>query len=190
MRLTSPRIPTVEPTEWTEEQRALLARKSARGRPVKNIYKTLVQHPAARQAFAPWSRYVLSDRNTLGARDREILILRTGFLARCGYEWAQHVLVARRAGLTDDEISRVKSGPSAPGWSDRERSALAAADDLHSDQFISDRTWNSLLEYYTNKQCMDIVFTVGQYTLVSMFLNSFGVQLEPGQTIDPELRGG
>ena len=29
---------------------------------------------------------------------------------------------------------------------------------------------------------MDIIFTVGQYTIVSMFLNSAGVQLESGQT--------
>lgn len=180
----------MEPAEWTEEQRALLASKTARGRPVKNIYKTLVQHPAARHAFAPWSGYILSGRNSLPARDREILILRTGFLARCGYEWAQHVLVARRAGLTDEEIGRVKAGLSAPVWSDRERSLLAAADELHSDQFVSDRTWNSLRQHYTEMQCMDIVFTVGQYTLVSMFLNSFGVQLEPGQTLDPDLRGG
>ena len=27
---------------------------------------------------------------------------------------------------------------------------------------------------------MDVVFTAGQYTQVSMFLNTFGVQLEPG----------
>jgi 4-carboxymuconolactone decarboxylase len=36
---------------------------------------------------------------------------------------------------------------------------------------------------------MDLVFTVGQYTQVSMILNSFGVQLDPGQTLDPDLDG-
>jgi len=35
---------------------------------------------------------------------------------------------------------------------------------------------------------MDLVFTVGQYTQVSMILNSFGIQVEDGQMVDPELR--
>jgi len=36
---------------------------------------------------------------------------------------------------------------------------------------------------------LDVVFTTGQYTQVSMMLNSFGVQLDPGQTLDPDLKG-
>jgi hypothetical protein len=36
---------------------------------------------------------------------------------------------------------------------------------------------------------MDMVFTAGQYTQVSMILNSLGVQLDPGQTLDPDLKG-
>ena len=35
---------------------------------------------------------------------------------------------------------------------------------------------------------MDVVFTTGQYTQVSMMLNSFGVQLDPGLTLDPDLK--
>ena len=36
---------------------------------------------------------------------------------------------------------------------------------------------------------MDLVFTAGQYTQVCMMLNSFGVQLDTGQTLDPDLKG-
>ena len=36
---------------------------------------------------------------------------------------------------------------------------------------------------------MDMVFTAGQYTQVSMMLNSFGVQLDEGQVLDPDLKG-
>jgi hypothetical protein len=35
---------------------------------------------------------------------------------------------------------------------------------------------------------MDVVFTAGQYTQVCMMLNSFGVQLDEGQTLDPDFR--
>ena len=33
-----------------------------------------------------------------------------------------------------------------------------------------------------------MVFTAGQYTQVSMILNTFGVQLDAGQTLDPDLQ--
>jgi 4-carboxymuconolactone decarboxylase len=57
---------------------------------------------------------------------------------------------------------------------------LQAADELHADAFITDATWNALAKRYNQQQLMDVVATVGQYNLVSMFLNSFGVQLDKG----------
>ena len=64
--------------------------------------------------------------------------------------------------------------PQRPG------SLLQAADELHSDTHVSNETWKELTNYFDTKQLMDIVFTVGQYNLVSMALNSFGVQLDEG----------
>ena len=57
---------------------------------------------------------------------------------------------------------------------------LGATDELHKDQRISEGTWKALSARYTDQQMMDLIFTVGQYTMVSMFLNSAEVQLEPG----------
>ena len=75
------------------------------------------------------------------------------------------------------------------GWSAADAALIRASDELHKDQFISDATWKALSEHFTEKQRMDVVFTTGQYTQVSMMLNSFGVQLDPGQTLDPDLKG-
>jgi len=41
-------------------------------------------------------------------------------------------------------------------------------------------TWAALSAKYDDQQMLDVVFTVGQYTLVSMALNTFGVQLDDG----------
>ncbi len=92
----------------------------------------------------------------------------------------QHVLYGRNAGLTDEEIARIKAGPDAEGWDAFDASLLRAADELHADAFISDATWAALSERYNTQQLMDVVFTVGQYNLVSMALNTFGGQLDKG----------
>ena len=80
----------------------------------------------------------------------------------------------------DEEIARIKAGPDAAGWDLFDASLLRAADELHADAFISDPTWAALSEKYNTQQLMDVVFTVGQYNMVSMALNSFGVQLDDG----------
>ena len=117
MRLTTPRIMPAADNGLTEEQREIVAPMQARG-PVLNIFRTLLNHPAAAKGFLGWGGYVLSRKNTLPPREREIVILRTGFLCRSGYEWTQHVPIGKRAGLTDDEIARIKLGADAPGWSE------------------------------------------------------------------------
>ena len=115
------------------------------------------------------------------------MVLRTGFLCRSGYEWTQHVPIGQRAGLTDAEVAAIKLGADGPNWSAADRALLRATDDLHAGQFITDATWQALAAHFQPRQCMDVVFTVGQYTQVSMILNSFGVQLDEGQVLDPDL---
>jgi 4-carboxymuconolactone decarboxylase len=128
----------------------------------------------------PFTRYILGATSTLPPRDRELLILRTSALSRADYDWGHHVPAAKRAGLTDDEIARIAKGPEAGRWSAFDATLLRAADELHRDQFITDTTWTALAKTYNERQLMDAIFTVGQYTMVSMFLNSAGVQREPG----------
>jgi 4-carboxymuconolactone decarboxylase len=156
---------------------------------VLNVFRTVAQDPDAAKAFLAWGGYILSKRNGLAAREREIVILRTGFLCKSGYEWTQHVRIGLDSGLSEAEIVAIKVGPSDPSWNDLDRLLIQASDELFHEKFIATKTWDALAEHLSQKQLMDLVFTVGQYTLVSMFLNSFGVQLDSGQTLDPELKG-
>jgi alkylhydroperoxidase family enzyme len=186
MRLHTPRIPPVPDNELTDEQREILAGLSGK-RPALNIYRTLVRAPGALRRFLEWGGYVLSRRNSLPAREREIVILRVGFNCRSGYEFAQHSRIGLESGLSADEIGRIKAGADA-GWSAADAALIRAADELTGDFFITDATWAELGRHFDEKQRMDVVLTAGQYTQVSMILNSFGVQTEPGVAVDPDLR--
>lgn len=192
MRLSQPRVHPLT-NDLTPEQAEVLAPLGQGGvipaGSVLNIFRTLAHAPQALKAFLTWGNYILSKKNDLPAREREIVILRTGFLCRSGYEWTQHVEIGLRCGLTPDEIQMLKAGPDA-GWSPADAALVRATDELHADQFISNETWTQLLTHFSQKQAMDVVFTAGQYTQVSMILNTFGVQLDPGQTLDPDLRVG
>jgi alkylhydroperoxidase family enzyme len=177
MRLSKPRIPPVTDAEATEAQRELMAPFTREGASPDHVFRTMAQHPELFRRWSVFANHVLF-KQTLVFRDREILILRIGALCRSGYEWAQHVQVGRRARLSDDEIARIAVGSTAEGWSDKDRALLRAAEELYEDTFISDATWAELAQHYSREQLVDVVFTVGQYNLVSMALNTFGVQLD------------
>ena len=186
MRLSKPRYAPLTDAELNAEQAEAL--EPMRPGPVLNIFRTLARAPKALSRFNAWGGYVLSRRNDLPAREREIVILRIGFLCKSGYEWTQHHRIGLQSGLTSAEIERIKAGAAA-GWSAADAALIRMADELHADQVVTDPTWAELAAHFTPKQCMDAVFTAGQYTQVSMFLNTFGVQLDEGQTLDPDLKG-
>ncbi|WP_293704826.1 carboxymuconolactone decarboxylase family protein [Sphingopyxis sp. UBA6723] len=193
MRLNAPRIEPVNLDRLDADQRTALEPFLASdggkvgGGKILNIFRTLAHAPKALTAFLSWGNYILSKRNALSPRNRELIILRTGYNCRSGYEWTQHKRIGLDCGLTADEIARIKAGPDADGWSAIDQAMLRATDELTSDHFVTDATWTALAPL-GDKGRMDLVMTVGQYTQVSMILNSFGVQVEDGWDVDPDLR--
>ncbi len=142
-----------------------------------NIFTTLVRHPGLFRRWMPFGGKLLAGK--LPDRDRELLILRTGWNCQADYEWAQHVVIARRAGIDDGEIARVKEGPDAAGWEPFDATLLRAADELHGRSTLSDATWAALSERYDERQLIEVPMVVGHYHLVAYTLNSLGVQVEP-----------
>jgi len=188
MRLKQPRIAPLPESAWDEETRAML--QSGPGEPgrVLNIFATLAHHPKLLKRWLVFGNHVLA-KSTLPPRERELVILRVGWLCRAEYEWGQHAAIGRASGLSEAEIQRIADGPGAPGWSALDRLLLAAVDELHRDAMIGDATWRALAERLSTQQLIDLLFAVGQYTLVSMALNTLGVQLEPGVAGFPERPG-
>ena len=178
MRLSKPRVEMMEQSDWDEEQNQIMNRNFPDLVP-PNIHKTIIHHTKLMKRWMVFANHVLN-KSSLPGREREMAILRTGWLCRAGYEWAHHVEIGKREGLTPEEIEAIKQGPDAKIWSDIDRSLLRAVEELLDDCFISDNTWNALSQKFNRHQLMDIVFAVGNYNLVSMALNTFGVQLEEG----------
>ncbi len=178
MKLATPRLDPIQPEDWSDEIKKILQPNVDKGT-VFNIFKTLSHHPDLFRRWLVFGNHVLF-KSTLPPRERELIILRIGWLCEAEYEWAQHVLIGKETGLTAEEIDRIKAGPNARGWSEADKLLLQATDELRKDAFITDTTWNGLSQHFDTKQLMDVVFAVGQYNLVSMALNTLGVQLDDG----------
>ncbi len=178
-RLSTPRIAPVKVADLTPRQRLLAANQIRPDGTMLNLYATLINHQALYGPRTTFGTYLQRD-GLLPPRTRELLIMRTGYLIRAEYEWAHHVSYAKDAGLTDEEIARIAKGPEAAGWSEADRYVLRAADELRREAFISDATWAGLTKTYDEKRMLEIIYTVGGYSMTGVAINSFGVQVEPG----------
>jgi 4-carboxymuconolactone decarboxylase len=149
-----------------------------RGRRVSNIVGIFAWHPALTKGFMTFNDHLF--RSTLSARVRELVTVRVCWLRQGEYEWAQHVAMARTAGLSDEEIDAICEGPDATTWGPLDAALLRSVDEMVADRRISDQTWQQLAEHLDRRQLMDVVFTVGAYDLLCMAFDTFGIELDPG----------
>ena len=119
MRLSSPRIAPLEDSESSGEAAEQLQRAAQNGR-VLNIFRTLAHHPKLMKRWTVFGNHILA-KSTLDPRERELVILRIGWLCKAEYEWGQHVLIGLRSGLDGDDIRRIQAGPDASGWTPFDR---------------------------------------------------------------------
>jgi alkylhydroperoxidase family enzyme len=186
--MTTSRLAPLPKEEWGEDERQAMRAGfgdaavdqlfADAGTRVPNVLGTLMRHPALAGPFLAYTNVLLS-APVLGARRRELLILRVAWRTRSTYEWVQHVRLALVCDVTADEIAAIGLGADAATWSPLEADLLAAADQLLDRHRIDDETWHRLAEHLDERALVEVVFVVGTYTGLAMAFNSFGLELDP-----------
>ena len=182
-----PRVPPLEGPEVVAaalENTGQLRNAASRGSApvsladVPEVVTTLLRHPDLYQRVSGLSIQLLGS-GRLTARDRELAILRTGWLCQAPYEWGEHVRMAKAAGVTSEEIERLTQGSSAPGRSDYEAALIRAAEELNDDAMISDQSWQVLAQHLDEQQLIELPVLIGQFTMVAYLQNALRLRLAP-----------
>lgn len=170
MAETTPRIPPLEPADYTGEQAALIGDW---GHLV--FSRVIARHPDMYRLFVPYIERLIAGTR-LAPRERQVLVLRTLALGNETYEMHHHKMISRSAGMSEAEIDACAAGSdSLPPF---EQALARAAEELVRDQCIGDATWATLAERYCEEQLMEVVFLVGCYNTMAMLTKSFGMPLE------------
>jgi 4-carboxymuconolactone decarboxylase len=165
------RIPPLPYEEFTEEQKQLTG-----GWHHLVFSRVLVRHEGMYGTFVPFLAQVIA-KTILPPRDREIICLRMLRLCRDVYEHTHHVTIARRAGLSEQEIEAASQGEGA-ALTGFDRELIRATEQLQRDQRIAEPTWRVLNERYSQKQMMEVVFLAGCYVTMAMLTKTFDMELE------------
>jgi len=169
----SDRLAPLPPRQWPTELQEI---RKELGVPL-NIHNIMAHHPALTLAWMPFRNHIVAN-SSLKPRHRELLILRTAVNCNAAYEWEHHVVRGREAGLSDDEIQRVKDSPGEAQWSPAERFLLQAVDECHRDSEIKEGTYRELCPHFNECQQLDIIATVGMYKTLAVIIRTFKLPLE------------
>ncbi len=146
---------------------------------IPDYFATMFRHPQLYRLQMETGALLLGS-GSIPPRERELAILRVGWLCGAPYEWSAHVDIARKVGMTAAEIERVTAGSSAPGWNDHDVAVLRGVEELVGDHMLSDATWAALAEVWDDHQLIEFPSLVGQYITVALVQNSLRIRLNEG----------
>lgn len=146
-------------------------------------FRTLLKNPELLRRQLEIGRTLFTGR--LPPRSRELAVLRVAWLLQAPYEWGEHVHIAKRYGVTPEEVERVVEGSAAAGWSEADAAVLRGVEELLTRQAISDETWGALAKTWDEAQLIEFPMMVGQYVSTAMVQNALRMRLtdeNPGLT--------
>lgn len=180
-RPTAPRITPVEPGAALAgpEVAELLEKTKIGDGETLNIFRTMAHQPKLLKRFNGLGGAFLV-HGLLPPREREIVILRVGWNCRSVYEFGQHTVMGRAAGLTDAEITALATTRPGGSWSPDDEALIAMADEMCADDCVGDATFAALRRRWNEAELVELVALAGFYRMVSGFLNTLGVAPEDG----------
>ncbi|MEZ5743947.1 MAG: carboxymuconolactone decarboxylase family protein [Sphingomonadaceae bacterium] len=179
-----PRYAPLTPEETSDEARQMIADiKKAFGipenNPIPEVSLITLRHPGMFRGQMALG-IELAGHGTIPGRERELAVLRVAILCGAPFEWAEHVDIGRKFGLTDEDIDRVLAGSSAQGWSEHEGAVVRAVEELIADKCLSDATWNILAKTWNEQQLIEMPMLVGSYMMTALQQNTLRIRPKGG----------
>jgi len=142
-----------------------------------NLYRGLANHP---NIIAAWTEFANTLRN--GSRTpralRELVILRGAQVAASEYEWAQHLKMARKAGVREAQIAALAGWRASSEFDEKEKAALALAEAVTHGR-VSDELYREVTRHFNHHDYVELAVTAGFYAMVARTLDALGIELEP-----------
>lgn len=165
-------IPLPADADLTPEIKATLANL-----PPANVFRMVANAPASFQPLVDLALSVLLT-SEFDKRKREIAVLRVGHVTNAHYEWVQHVEIAKRLGVTEDEIAIIQGEDPVTSLDEEGNLLCRVADEISRDVRLSDDALQLILDRYGVQEATELILCVSYFNMLSRFLESTRVQLE------------
>jgi len=177
------RVPYLNREDLPEAERVIfdnLAKESSGA--VGNIFRVIANTPKFLRRFCSMGNQ-LRNKTALDPKLRELAILTVGRLTDAQYEFVHHLSIARRVGVSREQLEALADWEKSPKFSDHERAVIRYAAEATSNVRVTDTTWNALKTFLDTQRMMELVQNVAYYNMVVRILVPLGVELEPDATV-------
>lgn len=144
-----------------------------------NVFRLLLRRPATAKAASDLLLALLAGE-ALDHRRRELVIMRIAWTTGSGYEWAQHWRVATALGVPEADLRGVRRWEEHGGFDTVDRMVLAAVDDCVPGGAVDPGRLRALHETLGEEATVELLVSIGLWTMVSTVLRSAAVPLEDG----------
>jgi 4-carboxymuconolactone decarboxylase len=126
------------------------------------------------------NRYLRQEAG-LGGRLRELAILVTARALDSQFEWAAHEEEARREGVSDDIIERIRHRRNTSGLAVADAVVIEFGREMFAARKVSSTTFARALQLLGRRKLVDLVALMGNYAATAALLTAFDMQLDPDQ---------
>ncbi len=147
------------------------------GARVMNLYKAVAATPSVLPTFIKLGSCLLNQAE-LSPKLRELAILRVAKLTGSEYEWTQHVYIALDVGIDQQKIDDIYRWKESPSFSEEERVILQYADEVAVNIKVSDKTFEALRRYLSERQIVELTLSIGYWAMVARVLVALEVEID------------
>ena len=115
---------------------------------------------------------------------KEVAICTVGAFYKAKFEFAAHAKLAIKAGVDKEIVEALRLNIPPAFAKEAERLAYTLAYENLIAYRVSDATYREALACFGEEQLVELILTIGYYSLVSMTLNTFEIPLRDGM-VDP-----
>ncbi|MET0250839.1 MAG: carboxymuconolactone decarboxylase family protein [Novosphingobium sp.] len=177
------RMPGLPREQWTRPVLDFFARMEGptvyeQGGTKFNAPPLMAHHLPLFNAWLDYNQFLSSDQLEIPVTLREIAVLRIAWHKRAGYEWYQHRVIGRRAGLSEEQLAAVSVGTAAAVWTDSERLAVRLADEIHANDRILPNTLDEAARHFGPRKLLELMWAIGTYGMLAWMFNSLEMPIE------------
>jgi 4-carboxymuconolactone decarboxylase len=142
------------------------------------VVRLIANSPTVFKPFVSMASALMA-RASLGAAEREVVILYLAGHRGVPYEWAEHVPMSAAVGISDTQREALAHGmPSDLSlFDDSQRLALTAAGEINEQHSLEPATFERACRLWGEQAALDLIFTVAWWGgFVPTVIEAFGLE--------------
>ena len=170
-------IPYAKLEDSPQKIQAFFAKMQANTGGVGNLFRMAAHSPATVREFTRYGDRLLF-KAEFDDRFRELCIILVSHLCKSRYEWAHHVPIALRTGITREQLEQIENWRDSELFSEQEKVILAFTEEVVNNNRPSPETFTAAAEFLDNTSLVELTLSIGHWSMVAKVLNTFQVDIE------------